>query len=73
MATPTGKNWKNLSVDQKDRRRPSVGQADFFQNRLKKTTGSLNMSTACLCKKIDAHACSDDALTRKCTKTKRTH
>ena len=69
--TPTRKIWKKLSVDQKDQMRRSVwvGEAEFFQNRIKKTRNSLNVSTACLFKKIDVHY----AITGKCTKTKAKH
>ena len=54
-ATPTSKIWKNLAVDQKDQRRRSlwVGQADVSKSP-KENKNSLNMSTACLLRKIDA-------------------
>ena len=70
-ATPTSKIWKHLSVDQKDQRRRSVWvrQADFFPKSPKEDKNSLNMSTACLFKKIDVQY----AITGKCMKTKRKH
>ena len=69
-ATPTSKSWKNLSVDQNDQRHRSVwvGQADFSKSP-KENKNSLNMSTACLFKKIGAQY----AFTGKRTKTKRKH
>ena len=70
-ATPTTKIWKKLSVDQKDQMRRSVwvGQADFFPKSHKEDKNSLNVSTACLFKKIDVQY----AITGKCTKTKVKH
>ena len=51
-ATRTNKIWKNLAVDLKDQRRRSVwvGQS----KSPKENKNSLNMSTACLLRKIDA-------------------
>ena len=56
--------WKNLSVDQKDQRRRSVlvGHADFPKSPKENKT-SLNMSVACLLRKIDAQEAHDHFIT----------
>ena len=53
-ATPSSKIWTNLSVDQKDQRRRRYGWGrQIFSKSPKENKNLLNVSTACLFKKID--------------------
>ena len=53
--TPTSKIWKNLSVDQKIKDAVVYGWGtQIFPKSPKENKNSLNMSTVCLLRKIDA-------------------